>query len=151
MKYILIPLSFLGIILLSFAVERPERISRSLHPAEWSQVSVGSTTISVEVADTPGKRTQGLSGRSALAEGTGMLFVFPEEGDWGFWMKDMHFPIDIIWADSGGDIITIVHDVSPTTYPNAFHPEEPRAKYVLEVPAGFAKKYGIVEGTQIEF
>ena len=112
-------------------------------------VTIGSAEMRVEVADTPEERAQGLSGRQALNEGEGMLFIFEEEGNRGFWMKDMNFSIDIIWATSEGIVITIARDVSPSTYPQAFYPSEPSALYVLEVPAGFTKSHGIAEGAEL--
>jgi uncharacterized membrane protein (UPF0127 family) len=115
-----------------------------------TKVTIGTTVVSVELADTPALRVQGLSGRQSPSEGEGMLFIFEEEGNWGFWMKDMLFPIDILWAGSDGTIISIAKDVSPSTYPQAFYPTEPAAKYVLEVPAGFAKRHNIVEGMKME-
>ena len=146
MKYIFIPLAFVGILLLSLAIERPaSRAPLSPSVQDLSYVSVGSTTISVEVADSPEERTQGLSGRARLPEGHGLLFIFQREGKWGIWMKDMKFPIDIIWMSREGNIITIARDVAPQTYPNAFYPAQP-ALYVLEVPAGFSDKNGIAEG-----
>lgn len=115
-----------------------------------STVTIGTTTVAVEMALDDTSRQRGLSGRASLAEGHGMLFVFEEEGDWGIWMKDMNFPIDIIWATKDGTIVTIEKNVEPNTYPKSFYPAQP-ALYVLEVPAGFADKYGIAEGQQIFF
>lgn len=114
-----------------------------------SVVTIGSTAVRVDVADTPGERMQGLSGRQILKDGEGMLFIFEEDGSQGMWMKDMHFSIDIIWAKSDGTIITIEKKVSPETYPNAFYASEPTARYVLEVPAGFAERHGIAEGQKL--
>lgn len=112
-------------------------------------VRINDISIRVDVAETPAARTQGLSGRTDLKEGEGMLFVFEQEGSWGIWMKDMHFALDIIWAASDGTILTIARNVGPETYPEAFFPIEPRAKYVLEVPAGFAEAKGIAEGAKL--
>lgn len=111
-------------------------------------VAIGTTTIMVDVANTPALRQQGLSGKESLAWGRGMLFIFPQEGEWGFWMKDMNFPIDIIWANKDGVINTVHSDVSPQTYPESFHPLAP-ALYVLEVPAGYAAAHGIGVGQKI--
>ena len=113
-----------------------------------STVTIGTTTVAVEVVKDDASRQQGLSGRTSLAEGYGMLFVFEEEGNWGMWMKDMNFPIDIIWAAKDGTIVTIEKNVSPDTYPNSFHPREP-ALYVLEVPADFAERHNIAVGNNI--
>ncbi len=112
-------------------------------------ITIGTTTIQVEVADTETSRTQGLSGRASLTDGSGMLFVFESEGSWGIWMKDMQFPIDIIFADQAGVASVIYHNVLPESYPEVFYPKTP-ALYVLEVPGGYAKKAGIVEGTKIQ-
>lgn len=117
-------------------------------PVTQTQLTIGATTLAVDVADTDEERVQGLSGRPSLAEGTGLFFVFEEDSAWGIWMKDMRFPIDIIWADASGTIVTIAHEVSPETYPEVFMPTAP-ARYVLEVPAGYAKKAGIAEGQKI--
>lgn len=113
-------------------------------------VHISNTVIRVEVAHTQQKREQGLSGRPSLAQGRGMLFVFDRQDAWGIWMKGMQFPLDIIWTNATGTIITIAHNVSPDTYPTIFYPAQATALYVLEVPAGFAKKQGIVEGTKIQ-
>ena len=117
-------------------------------PLATQPIQIGNAKLVVEIANTEGLRTQGLSGRSSLQEGSGMLFVFEEEGEWGIWMKDMQFPIDIIFAGPDGVVGMIYHTVSPETYPEVFYPNQP-ARYVLEVPAGYAKKAGIVEGARI--
>src|SRR3989338_10801011 len=111
-------------------------------------ISIGGTVIYVDVADTEVLREQGLSGRSDLPSGKGMLFVFESDGLWGIWMKDMQFPIDIVWAGADGKVITVADNVAPETYPKVFSPSAP-ARYVLELPAGFAAAHGIVEGSQI--
>lgn len=111
-------------------------------------VRIGSTQVAVDIADTASLREQGLSGRTGLPDGQGMLFVFQEDGLWAFWMKDMRFSIDIIWADAQGRVITVAPDLSPDTYPQTFLPQAP-ARYVLEVPAGFAERHGIAEGDTI--
>jgi len=120
-------------------------------PQHISQVTIGSTTVQVEVADTDAKRELGLSYRDSLLQGHGMLFVFSSAEAYGFWMKDMSFSIDMIFADKEGKIVTIYKDASPDSYkknpPEIFYPTTP-ALYVLEVPAGFAREHGIAEGQQ---
>lgn len=112
------------------------------------QLTIGSTTITVELATTPQEEGAGLSGRTSLAEGRGMLFAFDPPQMPGFWMKDMRFPLDIIYAASDGTIVTIYPDLSPATYPRAFYPSAP-VKYVLEVPAGYAASHSIAVGQKI--
>lgn len=109
-------------------------------------VTLGGTTVTAEVADTPAAREQGLSGTAPLPEGSGMLFVFDAPGGYAFWMKDMNYSLDIIWADASGTITTIYPGLSPQTYPQAFAPSTPDALYVLEVPSGFAAAHDIKVG-----
>lgn len=111
-------------------------------------ITVGPASLMVDIADSDSERAQGLSGRESLAEGEGLLFLFDKDDVWAIWMKDMHFPIDIIWADAEGSIITISPDVLPESYPEIFIPVAP-ARYVLEVPAGYTARQGIVVGDKI--
>ena len=65
----------------------------------------GRILVCASVADTPEARQQGLSGRAGLGESEGMLFVFPKDGEYAFWMKDMRFSIDILWLSGNGTIV----------------------------------------------
>ena len=116
----------------------------------------GVTTYAVDVAATPEERQQGLSGRETMALDTGMLFVFEEERPLHFWMKEMHFPLDIIWIDGQCELIGVSAEV-PTPPPNAESAAIPRANspapalYVLEVNAGEWQRNGMSEGDRVEF
>lgn len=109
------------------------------------RIRIGDDVFTMEVVDEREERGLGLSGRKGLAEGYGMLFVFPEPGIYPFWMKDMHFPIDILWVDEHGKIVHVADFITPDTYPTAFAPDE-EALYVLEFPVGTARTKGINEG-----
>ncbi|MDB5225124.1 MAG: response regulator MprA [Candidatus Adlerbacteria bacterium] len=111
-------------------------------------LSLGSTEVVAEVADTDPLRERGLGGRNRLEEGRGMWFVFDTDELWAFWMKDTLIPLDIIWVAADGTIVTIAPLVAPESFPEVFRPTQP-ARYVLEVPAGFAAKHGIAEGQKI--
>ncbi len=117
-------------------------------PPNTVVLQVGAATVSAEVADTPALRATGLSGRTKLEEGHGMWFVFEEDGPWAFWMKDTLIPLDIIWVSAEGRVVHIARGVQPESYPQSFAPATP-ARYVLEVPAGWAKTHGIVESQKI--
>ncbi len=122
-------------------------------PAEQAPIRavvIGGTEIRVALADTPRERQQGLSGKESLPEGEGLLFVFDTPGKYGFWMKDMHFPIDIIWLDERGTIVHVEKNVAPETYPTVFMPQM-QALYVLEISAGFADMRGVSEGGETSF
>lgn len=110
-------------------------------------VRIDGQRITVTLALTPAQQEKGLGGRSGLGDHEGMLFVFPADDQHLFWMKDMHFSIDMIWFSSDGTVIYIQPNVSPATYPEAFGPSEP-SRYVLEMPANFASTYGIKIGDQ---
>ena len=109
-------------------------------------ITIATSTLTVEVASTETEREQGLSGRVSLKEGTGMLFVFTTPGNYGFWMKDMQIPLDIIFIDAAQHVIQVDSNLFPQTYPEVFYPPSP-ALYVLEVPAGFATTHHIIQGS----
>lgn len=111
-------------------------------------VQIGEAVISVELATTAAQRTQGLSGRTLLAPDTGMLFVFNHPSNWGIWMKDMRFPIDVLWITDGLKVADIVEDLSPTGYPKIYAPKT-SASYVLELPSGTVKRHGITIGQDV--
>lgn len=113
-------------------------------------VLVGDTRVHVEVVATQAAKQKGLSGRSSLADGKGMLFVYDKSDRYGFWMPDMHFAIDIIWLDSTWHVVHVKENATPDSYPEVFKPVT-SAQYILEVPAGYAREHGIVVGVQAVF
>lgn len=121
----------------------------SSEPQQTAQrlIHIGETTIYVEAATTKLARERGLSGRDGLAPNTGMLFVFDTDGMWGIWMKDMKFGIDMLWLAEDGTVVTVKPSVSPDSYPESFYPTSP-ARYVLELPAGFAAAHDIGVGSK---
>lgn len=101
--------------------------------------------LSAQVVRSPAERSRGLSGRSSLPDGQAMLFVFPASARHGIWMKDMRFPIDIVWLDESKTVVDIKRNATPDSYPHSFRPVEP-ARYVLELNAGFVERHNIVPG-----
>jgi uncharacterized membrane protein (UPF0127 family) len=118
--------------------------------SEAHAVELRGQTIRVDIADTEAKREQGLGGRVGLAGDEGMLFIFDHDDEYPFWMKDMHFPIDIIWISSQRSIVDIAPWVTPDSYPHSFAPQAP-ARYVLELPAGYAQAHGVQIGDTVGF
>jgi uncharacterized membrane protein (UPF0127 family) len=115
-------------------------------------VRVGDVAVKVAVAATAETRERGLSGKEALDPKEGMLFVFDRPDLYGFWMKDMRFPIDILWIRDGE-----VADITPAApVPEqggplpVFSPRIP-VDSVLEVRAGFAADHGIGIGSPVTF
>jgi uncharacterized protein len=158
-KYILVALgfAFVGMMLLmalAYQVLRnnpestpplttEERTSSPVTPT----ISFGATVIQVELAKTSAEITRGLSGRPSLDWGHGMLFSMPETALHRFWMPDMHFSIDIVWLNDVFEVVDITYGATPESYPATFVPRIP-ARYVLEVPSGFAESVGIAIGVQ---
>lgn len=108
----------------------------------------GGVSLRIEYATTSEARDRGLGGRTEIPEDYGMLFVFPKDDKYGFWMKDMLVPIDVFWLNSKGQVVSIASDVAISTYPNVLYPTEP-ARFVLETVAGFAREYNIATGTPL--
>lgn len=104
--------------------------------------------IEALVADTKESREEGLSGRSSLSDGEGMLFDFGISGKFGFWMKDMLFPIDMIWINSNGVIVNIAENALPIDYPKIYI-NNPPASYVLEIGANKSREYGLFIGSKV--
>jgi len=96
------------------------------------------------------EKRQGLSGTSELPAGLVKLFDFEAEDQWGIWMKDMNYAIDIVWLDSEKTVVHIEEDVSPDTYPDVFKSSVP-ARYVIELQAGVVSVAGLVAGDKVEF
>ena len=112
-------------------------------------LTVGGEQVRVDIADTQLLRERGLSGRTGLAARTGMLFVFPADGHYAFWMKGMRFSIDMVWLASNGTVVGYLENVAPESYPKSFGPEG-MARYVLELPAGYTIAHGVKVGDQID-
>jgi uncharacterized membrane protein (UPF0127 family) len=104
--------------------------------------------IHVRVANTDKTRELGLSHFKTLAKNEGILFSFPQVGIYPFWMKDMNFPLDIIWIDENSTIVDRVINADPSSYPKSFIPQHV-ARYVLEIPAGTADQYGLIVGALV--
>lgn len=122
------------------------------HEQGIQKVKIVDEVVKVYVVDTPGTRAQGLSGREGLAKDEGMLFIFENPGVYAFWMKDMNFPIDIIWFDEFGKVVYIKNNATPESYPENFvPPKEKTSKYVLEVFSGFSLMHNLQVGDAIEF
>jgi hypothetical protein len=108
--------------------------------------------VSVEPVADPELRAQGLMYRDQVRPGTGMLFFFPEEGEYPFWMKNTRIPLDIIWIDSSRRIAHVKHDVPPCHVADCpSYPPNAKARYVLEVAAGVAKEHGLKAGDVLKF
>jgi uncharacterized membrane protein (UPF0127 family) len=118
-----------------------------------AQVTVGGATFAAELATTTVEQTRGLSFRSSLAEGSGMLFTF-RPGIQNFWMKDMNFPIDMIWI-AGNKVAGFVQNAQPKPgvplWELTVYTSPDGVDKVLEVNAGTVAKDNIVVGDPVVF
>ncbi|MFB6092359.1 MAG: DUF192 domain-containing protein [Haloquadratum sp.] len=108
-------------------------------------------TVTVRVADTAQKRYTGLSDTAALGPDEGMLFVHETEGRHAYVMRDMAFPIDIVFVDANGTITAIHHARLPPegTSGSELTRYTGFGRYVLEVPFDYTDDHGIEVGDRV--
>lgn len=112
---------------------------------------LGGAVFTMHVARTDSELTQGLSGTSELHDDVALLFDFGSTDRRGIWMKDMNYPIDILWLNEQKQVNYIVKDAQPDSYPDTtFRPKQP-ARYVIELKAGTVEAKRITIGTQAMF
>lgn len=111
---------------------------------------IASTDFHARIVSSEADRKHGLSGTNPLGEREAMIFVFPSDDRWGIWMKDMKYPIDILWLDKDRIVRHIVEDARPESYPTTFRPDMP-VRYVIEMKSGTAKQKHITIGSGAKF
>jgi uncharacterized membrane protein (UPF0127 family) len=110
------------------------------------------SAVVVEVASDDPTREQGLMYRDHMAEDRGMIFLFPQAGEYPFWMKNTLIPLDMIWIDADHRIVHIAHDVPPCKAdPCPNYPPNAKASSVLELAAGVAAKHHLRDGDVLRF
>lgn len=107
----------------------------------------GPLTVDVEVAATDASRTRGLMWRWSLAEGKGMLFIFPQTQRLAFWMRNTLIPLDMVFIDEQLTVVGVVEKAEPRTLESR-GPATP-GKYVLEVPGGYVASHGVKVGSKV--
>lgn len=112
------------------------------------QIKINNTiTLKTDVSTTNKERMIGLSKYEKLSEDQAMLFVFEKKGFYSFWMRDMKFPIDIIWLDENKTIVSIKENADPVNFPQSYTPES-ESLFVVETVAGFVQKNNLEKGQQ---
>ncbi len=113
------------------------------------RTSAGATLLlTVELAKTPAERAQGLMNRTELPEGRGMLFIFPEDSQSPFWMKDTPISLDLIFVGADGIVVDIAEEAVP--FSEELISSESPYRYVIELPAGTVQKNGIKKEDFVE-
>jgi len=106
-------------------------------------------TIDIEFAETDAERRRGLMRRRSMDYGKGMLFLFEETSMGGMWMKNTPMPLDILFISPDSTVINIAERTRPFSE-TSIEPTAPK-RFVLEVRAGFADRFGIRPGTTLHW
>ena len=117
-------------------------------PVATVQTAHGPVRVTLEIAADDATRTRGLMYRNSLADGHGMLFIFDDESDRAFWMKNTVIPLDMIFIGANQTIV----GVKANTTPLSLAPQSVGrpSKWVLEVAGGYAARAGIETGNRID-
>lgn len=106
-------------------------------------MTIGSREFTLEIANTESSRRTGLMKRDSMEDDHGMIFVFGEEDNLSFWMSNTRIPLDILYIDSAGKIVSI-HAMKP--YDLSSTPSKGPAKYAIELNQGAAAASGVKAG-----
>jgi uncharacterized membrane protein (UPF0127 family) len=114
-----------------------------------AKISIKGLQLSADIPATRELMGKGLVVKNELKENESMLFVFEEHSRDSFWMKDMRFPIDIIWLDRIGKVVHIEENLMPC--PLVFicptYSPSTDSQFTLETVSGFAQRHNISLGT----
>ena len=147
---IILSFIFLFILLAVFFFFRTKDFSQFMPEGEPT-VKINNKVIWVEVADSAVERQKGLMFRESLLVNNGMLFIFEEEQEIAFWMKNTLIPLDMLFIDKDLEIVYIEKGAQPCKAdPCQTYPSSRPAKYVLEVNAGYTEIHGINIGDIVE-
>lgn len=120
------------------------------------QSSLRQPTLSIEnhvytatILEEENELIRGLSGSDQLPPDHVMLFDFGKDSRWGIWMKDMNYPIDIIWLDIQARVIYMVQDAQPSSYPDTIYRPKQNARYVIEAVSGTIERTGLKVGDSV--
>jgi uncharacterized membrane protein (UPF0127 family) len=138
-----------GILFLSACDQLGQSGRRKAQPSITITTPRGKATIQVEIADTYSARANGLMFRQSLGASQGMIFVFPNESEHPFWMKNTYLPLDMIFINAARNVVGVVANAEPLT--ETSRSVGVASLYVLEVNAGFAARHEIQVGAPVAF
>ncbi len=110
------------------------------------RMQVGSKTYTLEIAETNVQRVRGLMERDTMPRDRGMIFLFPSDRTEGFWMKNTRIPLDILYIDQAGKVVS-VRQMKPYDL-SSYNPDGPY-RYAIELNAGQAQQAGVAAGSVI--
>ncbi|MBI2033034.1 MAG: DUF192 domain-containing protein [Candidatus Levybacteria bacterium] len=150
MKIILGLLGLLLFIIFAFVFSQNYLRSKSVLGKNAATVTINKQKFTAEVAKTPSEKQTGLSNKKSLPQDQGMLFVFDTPDLYPFWMKNMAFPIDMIFINKD-KVVTVYQDLQPAIgleSPEIYQPDD-LSDRMLEINAGLSQKYNIKPGDSV--
>jgi len=146
--------TFVGLILLAtLAVAAFDTIARRQNSLQTTELRIPESgeVLTLELADTPSKRLQGLSGRVHVSH-SGLLLLWPHADQHPVWMAGMTFPLDLIWCDSNGRVTAVKLNVPAC--PDAgscplYGALLMDTRAVVELPAGLAQELALEVGDRL--
>ena len=124
-----------------------ENWRRFLKESQSLSLYIGDHRLSVEVASDEASIQKGLMNRDELSRNSGMLFIFPQEKERSFWMKNTNIPLSIAYLDKDGIILNI-EDMAPNNTESVA--SKGKAKYAIEVNKGWFDNKKIKPGDRVE-
>lgn len=125
----------------------PPEVRLAAPDAGTVEMRIGHRTFQLEVAATESAREYGLMNRPSMAPDHGMIFVFAGEEPREFWMKNTLIPLDIVYLDASGKVVSIKHGTPKQEQPTV--PSDAPMKYAVELNAGAAAAAGLKVGDQL--
>ena len=111
-----------------------------------AKIKIGTQIFQIEVARTDAQQEKGLMERDSMPDDHGMIFIFPAEHLQSFWMKNTRFPLDIVFLDGSGKVVSIrsmkAYDITPTS-------SDAPAQYAIEIQKGAASACGVKIGDAV--
>src|SRR5580658_7650103 len=111
-----------------------------------THMQIGSRQFTLEMATTPGEQSMGLMRRDDLPVDRGMIFIFPQSASQTFWNHDVRFPLDNLFIDDSGNIVSIQH--MDAYNDNSTNPVT--CRYVIELNSGMPATVGVKVGDHLD-
>jgi uncharacterized protein len=147
MNKIVIAITSIVIVLITFGIMlTKQRAATTPEVSQNATIDIAFDTL--EIANTLQEQEQGLMNRTSLCKNCGMLFDFETEKPLSFWMKNTQIPLDIIFIDQNGKIVTIHQNTTPLQTSPTYN-STTAARYVLETNAYFTKENNIQTGNYL--
>lgn len=105
--------------------------------------------LDIEIADTDFDVQTGLMYRNAMAPKQGMLFIFDDETERFFYMKNTKIPLDLIYINASNNMVSFQKNAKP--FDESSLPSNAPAKFVLEINAGLIDTWNISVGDSIRY